>query len=237
MIKIGMVVPVLNNFDQFTDLVYSARTKNELKIYVQPQYRYQVPLAKAWNNGFNQAVNDGCSYVLICNDDVLLAPHSIDDAIHFMNGIADIDLLGFQVVAATFDDPFEITFALPDQVYTPRPHERDPVYTKDLASCFMVRANFFEEFGSFDENFDPAWWEDTDMLYRIHLLGGKVFESPVPFIHLRHQTTQKLNAPLNSMKSGEYYMKKWGSAKKDLKELYKTPYNDPTLTPKDWKRL
>ena len=51
------------------------------------------------------------------------------------------------------------------------------------------------------------------------------------------QSTKKLTAPLNSLKSGEYYVKKWGSANRDLTEVYKTPYNDSNLSPKEWRKL
>jgi len=237
-LRIGLVIPVLNNFDQAVDLIYSAKTQHELKIYIQPQYRYQVPLAAAWNRGIDNAIYDGCDYIIVSNDDVLFAPFSIDDAINFIDSDKmNLDLLGFRDVSPTYDDPFMITFAELDDMFHPDNTIGGTVYRDDLFSCFVIKRDFFDKFGTFDENFDPAWWEDTDMLYRISLLGGEVFPSPVPYIHLKHQTTKKINAPLNSIKSGEYYFKKWGSAKKDLHELYKTPYNDPTLSPKQWRKF
>jgi hypothetical protein len=75
------------------------------------------------------------------------------------------------------------------------------------------------------------------MTYRIKLLGGKIFESPIPYVHLMHQSTKKLTIPANSLKSGQYYENKWGSAKKDLKERYANPYNDHSLSPKEWRKL
>ena len=54
-------------------------------------------------------------------------------------------------------------------------------------------------------------------------------------MHIRHQTTKKLNSPLNSLKSGQYYETKWGSARKDLKEAYRNPYNNPNINPKEWR--
>jgi len=75
------------------------------------------------------------------------------------------------------------------------------------------------------------------MKYRIKLLGYKTFQTDVPYVHLRHQTTMNLTLPLNSVKSGEYYVKKWGSAKKDLREAYANPYNDVRVNPKEWRQL
>lgn len=237
-LRVGLVVPVLNNFDQAIDLLYSAKTEHELKIYIQPQYRHQFPLAAAWNRGINEAIKDGCDYIIVSNDDVLFAPFSIDNAIQFIDSDRmNIDFLGFTDVSPTYEDPFMITFAEQDDTFTPDQTIGGAVYRDDLFSCFVIKRDFFDKFGTFDENFDPAWWEDTDMLYRMHLLGGEIFHSPVPYIHLKHQTTKKLNAPLNSLKSGEYYVEKWGSANKNLTEAFKNPYNDANLSPKEWRKL
>ena len=79
--RIGLVIPVLNNFDQALDLIWSAKSENDLRIYIQPQYRYQVPLAQAWNNGIREAIADGCEYIIVSNDDVLFAPFTIDEMV------------------------------------------------------------------------------------------------------------------------------------------------------------
>ena len=46
-----------------------------------------------------------------------------------------------------------------------------------------------------------------------------------------------MNLPINSLKSQEYYKKKWGSNNRNLIEQYIVPYNDSTLTPKDWNKF
>jgi len=226
--KVGLVIPILNNFDQAVDLIYSAKTKeNELKVYIQPQYRYQLPLSQAWNNGMKQAIMDGCDYIIIANDDTLFAPWSIDAWVSSMSKESDNIVLTAPLhVGDTFDEPFEIVFSDEDTEYK--------YVEKELFSMVMVRADFWEKCGWFDENFDPCWWEDNDMHYRITLLGFNIKKYEIPYIHLGNQTTKKLTKPINSIKSGEYYLKKWGSQNRNLIERYKTPYNDSTLTPKDW---
>jgi len=228
MIKVGLVIPILNNFDQAIDLIYSAKTKeNELKVYIQPQYRYQLPLAQAWNNGMKQAITDGCDYIIIANDDTLFAPWSIDAWVDAMSQEPDKIVLTAPLhVAQTFDDPFEIVFSDEDTDYT--------FEEKELFSMIMVRADFWQKCGWFDENFDPCWWEDNDMHYRIKLLGYDIAKYKIPYIHLGNQTTKKMKLPINSLKSQQYYEKKWGSTNRNLIERYKTPYNDTNLTPKDW---
>jgi hypothetical protein len=228
--KIGLVIPVLNNFDQALDLIFSAKTKHELKIYIRPQYRYQVPLAAAWNKGFNDAVRDGCDFIIIANDDTLFAPQSIDQAVEEFASLEEKYVLyGFRETKNSFSEPFEICMTDSSTDYN--------FSESELFSSFMVKKDFFERCGSFDENFDPCWWEDNDMHYRIILLGYEEYRSNTPFVHIGSQTTKKMNLPINSLKSGEYYLRKWGSQNRTLVEQYKTPYNDSTLTPKDWKKL
>jgi GT2 family glycosyltransferase len=229
--KIGLVIPVLNNFDQAIDLVYSAKSKNNLKIYIQPQYRYQVPLAAAWNRGIQEAIADGCEVIIVSNDDVIFPPYSIDKLAFETSIMEDKFVMAHPVdLFDVVDDPADILF-FDENTYMVANNVEDQSY-----SCFAVRSDFFDKCGKFDENFDPAWWEDTDMKYRIHLLGYKTLQTDIPFVHLRHQSTKKLTLPLNSIKSGEYYIKKWGSAKKDLREAYANPYNDISLSPKDWRK-
>ena len=226
--KVGLVIPVLNNFDQAIDLIYSAKTQeNELKVYIQPQHRYQVPLSAAWNKGIKEALRDGCDYIIISNDDVLFAPWTIDTWIEQAASTPEKIVLTAPLdVTETYFDPFEICFGSEEDDYTFKEQE--------LFSCFMVKADFYEKCGWFDENFDPCWWEDNDMHYRIKLLGFDVQKFKVPYIHLGSQTTKKMNLPINSLKSQEYYKKKWGSNNRNLVEQYLIPYNNSTLTPKDW---
>lgn len=228
--KIGLVIPVLNNFDQAIDLIYSAKTENELKIYIQPQYRYQVPLAAAWNTGIRGAISDGCDIIIVSNDDVLFSEKTIDELAQAVIDMPDNYVMAFPV------DVFDIV-SDPTQILWDDDINTDGVENKEDQSfaCFVIKPDFFDKCGTFDENFDPAWWEDTDMKYRIKLLGYKTMQTQIPYVHIRHQTTKKLVLPLNSLKSGQYYENKWGSTRKDLKERYANPYNDPNMNPKEWR--
>jgi len=228
--KIGLVVPVLNNFDQALDMIYSARSQHDIEVFVQPQYRYQVPLAQAFNKGIHQAMEKQCDYIIVANDDVLFGPSTIDDMVEEFEKDQNSSVILFPTdVHDEGTDSDEIMWRTE---LAEVEHTEDQVY-----SCFMVKPDFFERCGTFDENFDPAWWEDTDMKYRIHLLGLSKIYSKVPYLHLRHQTTQKLTKPLSSIKGQHYYQSKWGSCNRSLNETYSVPYNNSSLTPRDWSKL
>ena len=229
--RIGLTTPILNNFDQAIDMIYSAKSKHDVKIYIQPQYRVQIPVAAAFNRGIRQALNDGCDAVIVSNDDILYGPDTIDRMVDAIFSADEDTVMVFPTnVVTMLDDPSEILFGDIEA------NGADNVEDQNYAS-FIIKPDFFDKCGTFDENFDPAWWEDTDMKYRIHLLGLNSLQTDIPYVHLMHQTTKRTHLPINSLKSGEYYNRKWGSNNKDLNELYKTPYNDPSLSPKEWRKL
>ena len=246
MAKIALVVACLNNFEQFTELVASAKTyENELRIYPQLQNRHQVPLAKAWNNGIREAIADGCEYIIVSNDDVLFAPFTIDEMVKQTRSVlTDYEkdkirsdnsevikepvLFAPLDVSETFDDPLEIIWSKKSTEFK--------FQEKELFSCVMITPATIEKVGWFDENFDPAWHEDNDYHLRICYLGYDVVKFQIPYIHRGSTSTKKQTRPLNSMKGQEYYVRKWGSYNRNAEEgeLFKTPYNDTNLTCKDW---
>jgi len=241
MAKVGLVVAVLNNFIEFTELVASAKTyKNELRIYPQLQNRHQVPLSKAWNNGVREAIADGCEYIIVSNDDVLFAPFTIDEMVkQTSSALANFKLDGSSKepvlfapldVAETFDDPLEIIWSKKSTEFKFREQE--------LFSCLMITPRTVELCGTFDENFDPAWFEDNDYHRRVNLLGYDVLKFQAPYIHRGNTTTKKLTRVINSNISQQYYTRKWGSCNRSLDldgENFKDhPYGDQSLTPKDW---
>ena len=247
MAKVALVVAVLNGFEEFTELVASAKTyENELRIYPQLQNRHQVPLAKAWNNGIREAINDGCEYIIVSNDDVLFAPFTIDEMVkETRSALTDyrkdkIRSDGSEIikepvlfapldVSETFDDPLEIIWSKKSTEFKFREQE--------LFSCVMITPRTIEKVGWFDENFDPAWHEDTDYHQRCFKMNYGTVKFQIPYIHRGSITTKKLTRPLNSMRGQQYYVKKWGSYTRDAEkegELFNTPYNRPDLTCKDW---
>lgn len=240
MAKVAIICAILNNFEEFTELVASAKTsENELKFYVQLQNRHQVPLAKAWNNGIAQAISDGCEFIIVSNDDVLFAPFTIDEMVKQASSLltnfnpeSGIEPVLFAPldVAETFDDPLEILWSKKSTEFK--------FQEKELFSCFMITPRTVELVGTFDENFDPAWFEDNCYHRRINILGYDVFKFNIPYIHRGSTSTKKLTRPLNSRKSQEYYTAKWGSCNRSIEldgEQFKDhPYNRPDLTPRDW---
>jgi GT2 family glycosyltransferase len=94
-------------------------------------------------------------------------------------------------------------------------------------SVILLQKQFFEFVGRFDEKFYPAYYEDSDYLYRMKLLG--VFQGVDAKLNPKDarvsQTYEKSPEFVNdAMKYSRLrYIEKWGNI--PLLETYKTPYN------------
>ena len=105
----------------------------------------------------------------------------------------------------------------------------------DAFDIFVWTAKGVRDFGLFDENFWPAYFEDYDMRARFAAGKSKVFyigDKTFPIKHGKpHLAGSKYQAmllgcgPLNE----DYYLRKWGYGK------FKTPFNNPTRSLGYWR--
>ena len=107
----------------------------------------------------------------------------------------------------------------------------------------MFTRKFFEAFGFFDENFHPAYMEDTDALYRMGLL-----DMPSPRENGRSRPYYTIDATCpdaGALKDGKatvdfaeletYYTLKWGGLQGQ--EKFERPFNNPELPINWWPRV
>lgn len=111
-------------------------------------------------------------------------------------------------------------------------------YKTDL-HAFAVMKRCVEEVGLYDENFYPVYYEDTDYGRRMGLIGA------VKTLCYPARTSQDLGGGVKHDKAlfdlywsnvnhiHDYYVRKWGG--EHTQETFKTPFNNPNLTIKDWK--
>jgi hypothetical protein len=227
--RICIVIPVFRYFEGACDLLSSVVTKHDYTVKIMPQWRAQVPLAKAWNDGAKWAFENGCDYALVCNDDILFAPECIDNMVEQLELLRKdrVIMVTPNNILAQLPGKYDIlTYQTPPDAFTWADHPN--------FSCFLIAPEYFEKIGTFDENFDPAFYEDNDAHYRAHLLGYYLATTTAaPMIHIGGVSTT-LAGPRNYQASHDYFHRKWGSVHRNLDEAFKTPYNDPTLTPKEW---
>jgi len=96
-------------------------------------------------------------------------------------------------------------------------------------SMFLISKELFSEIGGFDELFHPAYYEDSDYIYRMNLAG--IQQSIIPSLNPRtyrisgtyEKAPELVNMAMQSNK--ERYIEKWGGL--PLLEQYEVPYGEP----------
>ena len=237
MSKIGIVVPVLTNFRGAVEAIESADSSHDLITLFQPQWRMNRPLSEAWNHGIDSAISLDCDYILVINDDILFAPHTIDNMVNVFESFGPTDPNIVMVTGCnnrgTIDDvyggPYG-TFNLPFEEVKPESFAEHPDF-----SCFMIKPDFFLKVGRFDENFVPAYFEDNDMHRRIILSGNKaICTYAAPYYHYGSVTgsSPKVQNHETFRSCAEYYVEKWGGG--PSQEKWTNPFNNPLMSYKDW---
>lgn len=166
-------------------------------------------VARSWNDIIVESGEIGCKTLIICNDDVV-----------FTDG--DIDKLAEK--AQKYPDRYMVSCAGWHDYYQKRVDSHG-------YSCFVLNPVAVQELGYFDENFVPAYFEDTDHHRRASLSG--LVEENVPdtgVIHLgsnsiRYNKELEKQNVYTFTENRNYYMDKWGGTPGN--ELFKRPFNDP----------
>lgn len=150
-------------------------------------YAKALGVAKVWNICLDLAIEAGHEKIIIANSDLLLHGRCIDTLVEYMDDNPDeliacaTDLAKVQEVVQQF--PFLSEANMKQFQYSQEGMQRyqeiidtvrlgieAPVATDQIIdyACFMVRPReLVEKIGYFDENLLPAYWEDTDMHWRL----------------------------------------------------------------------
>jgi GT2 family glycosyltransferase len=200
---VALIVPVLNNFTGLTKLIESVDIP-VLPIVIN-NWDDNRGVSRGWNIGISTAIERGCEYAVVVNDDVILRP----GVIHSMTSkLTDSVILSSPVNETGQGHPRGLNFW-----------------------CFAIKPQqFVDTVGWFDENFFPAYFEDDDMAYRIKLARRQIAWSGTKAYHQVWGSTRGVN--LDWSKNEEYYERKWGGPAGSEKFMY--PFNDDNKTLKDW---
>lgn len=242
--KLGIVLPLYISNQQLADyLPYLTKSiRSNIPFYfiyvenfIDPSLKVEMPfeqqpieiiklipegqqgVAKGWNTGIKKATELGCDYIAVLNLDTVMKHDTLDLMMQFFDNRDEKHVL---VSPQEVDcDPNEAPL---------RGHETDFPHF----SCFMVRGDFLQTMGTFDENFWPYGYDDCDMDVRIKQsgkIGTRIYWAV--FYHAGSQTTKKDEKYLNDLhprfiKNREYFIKKWGfQPPRNTWEYYRTPFN------------
>lgn len=214
--EIGLVVPVLSNFAGFAQLMNSVDTA--VTPIVLDNWNGNRGVAASWNEGIRKGF--GLDVVIISNDDVAFYPGTIKKIAQPIKE-EEFDLLS--VVATDTGQHGFLEDAKPD------------------FCCFAINPErFVDQFGMFDENFKPAYFEDNDMYYRIKLAGGRSALRLSARVDHGGSVTQfsanneegRVVSHEQFRKNQSYYSAKWGGIPGS--ETFTHPFNMGHRDIKDW---
>lgn len=181
-------------------------------------------VAKGNNIGISAALEDGCSFILLSNNDVVLDNSDTIQKMLEAIEIACIDILcpkiyyysnpniiwaagGKYIKSDTFTRQFGIGEYDSGQFDLPMPIPYTP-------TCFvLIRAEVFEQVGLMDEKYF-VYFDDTDFMYRAYKSKIKIFYSPCSSILHKESVSTGLGSPFQ-----KYYIER--------NRLYFTKKNRP----------
>jgi hypothetical protein len=225
-------IPVLNYVaEQFRPYQWQfTQAPNEISVL---EGRQPQAVSKAWNDGITKAVQLGCEYILVLNEDIVLKQDAIDNLISFAKNHPEAILWSM--------GGYHDLFSLEQAVNKPEEFSEHPNF-----SAFMVYKTFPEVFGRFDENILPAYYEDNDCAARIALANQKAYiTAGAWFYHFGSRTVNsdeefRATMPPLFQKNASYFLAKWGhpvvNEPDQMRRLYfDHPYNEPDRPLRSWK--
>lgn len=151
--------------------------------------RYEV---RAHNGGFIEACNDGVSrargrYVVLLNNDTVPQPGWLDALLETFSSVPDAGLVGSQLLypdgrlqesgGVIFSDGSGWSYGRFEAADDPRfASLRDVDYCSGAA--LMLPRALWQQLGGFDTRYKPAYYEDTDLAFRVRAQGLRVLVQP-----------------------------------------------------------
>lgn len=121
--------------------------------------------------------------------------------------------------------------------------------TQHIWHLICLKRLTFEKVGYFDENFYPAYWEDTDYIRRMELANIHIpmAENPrlpkvnIDAISQGDATAMKSGLKVNMQAMKDYFIEKWGAdnsfaSQEDRDRMYDHPFNNPEYSIKYWEK-
>ena len=152
-----------------------------LRYHVRPQ-----------NGGFIAACNDGLrlsrgEYVVLLNNDTLPQPGWLDALLATFENVPDAGLVGAQLLypdgrlqesgGVVFDDGSCWSYGRFESAEDPRFSSlRDTDYCSGAA--IAIPRELFNQLGGLDTRYAPAYYEDTDLAFKVRAAGRRVLVQP-----------------------------------------------------------
>jgi GT2 family glycosyltransferase/glycosyltransferase involved in cell wall biosynthesis len=163
-------------------------------------------------------------YIYLLNNDTELQPRSIDAMVDLLEARPEAGMVGSKLIfpdgrlqeagCILWTDASGWNYGRNDD-----PSRPEYNYVRDVDYCsgasIMVRRELFKSLGGFDEKFAPAFYEDTDLAFRIRQEGMRVVYQPRSvIIHhegMSHGTDVAKGVKAYQVRNQAYMLERWGT--------------------------
>jgi O-antigen biosynthesis protein len=151
------------------------------------------------NLGFVRTCNAGAAlargrYLFFLNNDTLVKPGWLDELVQTFEQVPNVGIAGSKLLFpdGKLQEAGGIIWRLGDGWNWGRGRDpNDPAFSflRDAdwvsGAALMIERPLFEQLGGFDEYYAPAYYEDTDLAFRVRALGKRVVVQPASeIVHL-----------------------------------------------------
>lgn len=199
--KIGIVITCYNEVEYTKNMVKSLKTSFPYELIVIDDYSMDgtkaylrelvttgatiitdpdtETLGEKWNLGAAKAKELGCEAVLICNNDILFHPATIDNLVKRLELAKEQDEL--VVIVSANNQRGHIK---PEEVFTLDLPEVPSEAEHPDFSCFLLDLKVWEFVGKFSHNYKPCYFEDNDFHTKLKIWGLKAIATTMaPYYH------------------------------------------------------
>lgn len=126
-------------------------------------------------------------YLLFLNNDTMLLPSGLEAMVKIFNSRPDVGLVGAKLVNkdGTLQEAGGIIWRDASGCNYGRGNNSEEAeynYVREVdycsGACLMILNDLWKEIGGFDEQYSPAYYEDTDLAFKVRARGKKVLYQP-----------------------------------------------------------
>jgi GT2 family glycosyltransferase len=185
------------------------------------------------NRGSEQAKG---TYIVLLNNDTQVLAGWLDTLLDTFERFPDTGLTGARLIypdgslqesgGIIFNDGSGWNYGRGDNAEKP-----EYLYTREVdycsGACIMLKAELFHELGGFDTLYSPAYYEDTDLAFRVRAKGLKVRVTPAATIVHHEGITSGTDINSGAKRYQEINRRKFLERWQDELALQPAPLSDP----------